>query len=167
MSGQVVVGVDGTEGGWRALAWALRQAAASGGHVLVASVYYDPAAPDREPSDRAKGARRDAERHLRTDLAAALDGFADPPPIETVVVAGGVTAHVLADLAEYADLLVVGSHGHGVMSSRLIGTVSQGCVGSAVCPVVVVPARDKGVGPSPVGAMVGRTEPFSHLPPSP
>jgi nucleotide-binding universal stress UspA family protein len=149
----IVVGVDGTEGGRRALTWAIRHAAASGACVLVASVYYDPAAgPGRAPSARAQEARRDAERHLNSDLASVLAGIGHRPPIDTAVVPGDVTAHTLADLAENADLLVVGSHGHGVINSRLLGTVSMGCVASAVCPVVVVPARDR----SPRETAVGR-----------
>lgn len=144
MSGQIVVGVDGTDGGRRALDWALRNAAATGARVLVAAVYYDPAArPDREPSARALWARQDAERHLATDLETVLAGISQPPPIDTIVVPGDVIAHALADLAEHADLLVVGSHGHGAVTSRILGTVSMGCVASAVCPVLVVPAQDR------------------------
>lgn len=144
MSGQIVVGVDGSEGGRRALTWALRHASAAGARVLVAAVYHDPTAgTDRTPSVHAQAARRDAERHLRADLTTVLDTTAHRPPIESVVVPADVTAHALAELAEHADLLVVGSHGHGALSTRILGTVSTGCVGSAVCPVVVIPARDR------------------------
>lgn len=143
MSGQIVVGVDGTEGGRRALSWALHHAAATGARVLAAAVYHDPTArPDRTPSARAQRERRDAERRLRNALDTALAALPHPPPVDTIVVPGDVTAHALADLAENADLLVVGSHGHGLVGSRLL-SVSQGCVASAVCPVVVVPAKDR------------------------
>ena len=37
-----------------------------------------------------------------------------------------------------ADLLVVGSHGHGRFSGMLMGSVSTHCVEHASCPVVVV-----------------------------
>ena len=144
MSGQVVVGVDGTDGGRRALAWALRYAADTGARLLVASVYYDPAArPDRTPSPRAAWARREAERDLATDLEETLATAERAPEVDTIVIPGDVIAHALADLAENADLLVVGSHGHGALAGRLLGTVSMGCVTSAVCPVLVVPARDR------------------------
>lgn len=153
MSEQIVVGVDGTEGGRRALAWALHHAAATGARVLVASVYYDPAArPGHPPSVRAQGARRDAERHLAADVETVLADVPHPPQIDTLVVPGDVIAHTLADLAEHAALLVVGSHGHGVVSSRVIGTVSMGCVTSAVCPVLVVPAKDRTASPGEVVA---------------
>ena len=135
MSGQVVVGVDGTDGGRRALAWALRYAAETGAPLLVASVYYDPAAgPDRTPTPRAVWARQEAERHLSADLVGALATAEGVPQIDTAVIPGGVIAHALADLAENADLLVVGSHGHSTLVGRLLGTVSMGCVTSAVRP---------------------------------
>lgn len=144
MTGQIVVGVDGTEGGRRALAWAVAHALATGAHLLVASVYYDPAhRPDRAPSTRATWARQDAERVLAEDIDRVLATFPERPQIETRAVPGDVTAHVLADLAEHADLLVVGSHGHSLPASRLLGTVSTGCVNSAVCPVVVIPAEHR------------------------
>jgi nucleotide-binding universal stress UspA family protein len=144
MSGHIVVGVDGTEGGRRALAWAIRYAAATGADLLVASVYFDPGhRAGRTPPSRAQWDRQDAFHHLQADLETVLAEVPDRPPIKTAVLPGDVIAHTLADLAEDADLLVVGSHGHSAASSRLLGTVSSGCVSSAVCPVVVIPAADR------------------------
>jgi nucleotide-binding universal stress UspA family protein len=50
----------------------------------------------------------------------------------------GHPAKVLVDQANDADLLVVGSHGHGGFVGALLGSVSQRCVQHATCPVVVV-----------------------------
>ena len=50
----------------------------------------------------------------------------------------GQPAPVLLDAANDADLLVVGSHGHGRFSGMLKGSVSTHCVEHASCPVVVV-----------------------------
>lgn len=86
--------------------------------------------------------RREAEHRLGADLEKVLAAFDRVPHIDTAVIPGDVVAHALADLAEDADLLVVGSHGHSALTSRVLGTVSMGCVTSAVCPVLVVPARD-------------------------
>ena len=43
-----------------------------------------------------------------------------------------------------ADLVVLGSHGHGVVASLLIGSVAEGMVRKALIPTLVVPAPGKG-----------------------
>lgn len=50
----------------------------------------------------------------------------------------GHPAEVLVDESKAADLLVVGSRGHGAITGVLIGSVSIHCVTHAHCPVVVV-----------------------------
>ena len=58
-------------------------------------------------------------------------------------VAYGHPAQVLIDESKDADLLVVGSHGHGAFTGMLVGSVSIHCVTNASCPVVVVRGRDR------------------------
>ena len=53
----------------------------------------------------------------------------------------GHAAQVLIDEAADAELLVVGSRGHGTFYGTLIGSVSRRCAVHANCPVVIV--RDK------------------------
>jgi hypothetical protein len=38
-------------------------------------------------------------------------------------------------------MIVMGSHGHGALFNLLMGTVCNGVLRKARCPVVVVPAR--------------------------
>ena len=40
-----------------------------------------------------------------------------------------------------ADLIVLGSHGHGALFEFLVGSVTSGVLRAAKCPVLVVPAR--------------------------
>ena len=54
------------------------------------------------------------------------------------VVEQGAAADVLVRAAEHADLLVVGSRGHGGFSGLLLGSVSQQCAQHALCAVVIV-----------------------------
>ena len=41
----------------------------------------------------------------------------------------------------HADLVVLGSHGHGVVVSLLLGSVAEGMVRKAVVPTLIVPAN--------------------------
>ncbi|MGH2971598.1 MAG: universal stress protein [Gaiellaceae bacterium] len=84
---------------------------------------------------------------LREAAAAALDATvreALPSPglveIEQRVVEGTAGA-VLIDESRNADLLVVGSRGHGGFAQLLLGSVSQQCAHHAACPVVIVRSK--------------------------
>jgi nucleotide-binding universal stress UspA family protein len=50
-------------------------------------------------------------------------------------------AEALITASTGADMLVVGSRGHGGFAGLLLGSVSQDCARHARCPVVIVPAR--------------------------
>ena len=58
----------------------------------------------------------------------------------------GNAAQVLIDAAAGADLLVVGSRGHGGFTEALLGSVSQHCVHHAQCPVVIFRASNGRLG---------------------
>ena len=54
---------------------------------------------------------------------------------------GPLTDKVLQQAEEQqADLIVMGSHGHGALYRLLVGSVTAGVVRGAKCPVLVVPA---------------------------
>jgi nucleotide-binding universal stress UspA family protein len=50
----------------------------------------------------------------------------------------GNAAQALIDAAAGAELLVVGSRGHGGFVEALLGSVGQHCVQHASCPVLVI-----------------------------
>lgn len=55
--------------------------------------------------------------------------------------AEGSPLHALLDYVKEvgADLVILGSHGHGMVASLLLGSVAEGMVRKAVVPTLVVP----------------------------
>lgn len=65
--------------------------------------------------------------------------------VETVHRLGGIVPTLLAEVESAgADLVVLGSHGHGAMYSLLVGSVAEGMIKHAKVPVLVVPDFRKG-----------------------
>jgi nucleotide-binding universal stress UspA family protein len=79
-------------------------------------------------------------------LGDAIKETVDPdgPVKVSSTVREGNAAQVLLETAMDADLLVVGSRGHGGFAEALLGSVSQHCVHHARCPVVIIRARATG-----------------------
>ena len=75
-------------------------------------------------------------RDLSDSIAEVLNP-ASQVKVNTTVRQGNAV-QVLLDAAEGADLLVVGSRGHGGFVEALLGSVAQHCVHYATCPVVVI-----------------------------
>jgi len=66
--------------------------------------------------------------------------------IEThgILVQGVATTAILNEKEKVnADLIVMGTHGHGLISSTLLGGTSQGVAKKAQCPVLLVPTKDR------------------------
>jgi nucleotide-binding universal stress UspA family protein len=158
---RIVVGVDGTDGGRRALRWAVHEPTTRGGSVqAVMSWRWDTddettAPPPTGVGPRGSGSRRErAEQTLRTEIA---DQTAAVPATAGVTVAAevveGRAAQVLCDAARDADLLVLGSHGHDRVYRTVLGSVAQEVVDAAPCPVVVIPSTWTGPARPPVPAV--------------
>jgi nucleotide-binding universal stress UspA family protein len=129
---RLVVGVDGSQRSLDAVALARRLAAPAGTSVLVANVcphsFYVPADAIAEQASRA----------VFEQLRPALEGIArwEPRIVDGLSAAGGLQ-HV-AEL-EGADLLVVGSSRHGVLSRVALGGVGRRLLHRPPCPIVVAP----------------------------
>lgn len=143
---RVVVGVDGSTTSGQAVDWAAEQAQLTGASLVLVAAWHVSAAaygswgtapiPPSVDLDLAKYARETLDR--------VADEVEQRHPELGVVrrVVEGPPALVLLDEAQGADLLVVGSRGHGAFRGMLLGSVSQHCVTHARCPVVVMPGRD-------------------------
>ncbi|ASW54969.1 universal stress protein [Plantactinospora sp. KBS50] len=135
----IVVGVDGSGGGRRALEWAVREAANRGGTVqAVASWRWDGIESDFVTVGTAAQERNRTVQMLDREIGELTRAVAAPVPVASEVVEGRA-AEVLAAAARDADLLVLGSHGHSRFRHTVLGSVSEECVRKATCPVVVIP----------------------------
>ncbi|MFD4873069.1 universal stress protein [Streptomyces sp. NPDC058420] len=79
-----------------------------------------------------------AEQALQ-ETVATVRAPLDHPAEVTMRVAEGHPVRILMDAGRDAQLLVLGSRGHGTFSGILLGSVSRHCVQHAPCPVVVIP----------------------------
>ena len=138
---RVVVGIDFSAGARAALLFGLHDAARRGVPVEAVSAYRPPdywmdfnAVATYQP-DRIRKAALD---HLRAFAAEVVPDGPQPPPEVHLRAAIGTAADVLTLESHDADLLVVGSSGHGGFAHVLLGSVSIQCAQHASCPVTVV-----------------------------
>ena len=135
--GRIVVGMDGSLPSKAALAWAIRQAKLTGAVVETVIAWHHPASygyPVTVPDD---ADYRKLAAKVAEDAIAEVAGPPGPVEIRSKVVEGNAAAALLAASAG-AELLVVGSRGHGGFVEALLGSVSQHCVHHAACPVVII-----------------------------
>lgn len=134
---RIVVGVDGSEESKQALRWAERLSAALGGARIDAVMVWEfvstygwsslsPAVPP--PAE--------LEDQLEKIVTEAF-GVDRPSDMRLRVVEGGAAASLIA-VSKGAQMLVVGSRGHGGFAGLLIGSVSAKVAEHASCPVLVV-----------------------------
>lgn len=140
---RIVVGVDGSEESKEALRWALEEARLRGADVLAVRAWhrYAIAPAYAMPEDFEPGALERTTASLLSEVVSEVAGESPEVTIEEVV-AEGPPASVLVEAAEGADLLVVGSRGHGGFVGLLLGSVSQQCAHHAPCPVLIFRARN-------------------------
>jgi len=96
--------------------------------------------------EEAEAAYRADNVDAQGSLAATARQFGDRPVHERVVEhrGEGRGAKLCATAAEEdVAVLVVGSHGHGVLADALLGSVSNYAVDDCDRPVLVVPTRKK------------------------
>lgn len=132
----IVAGVDGSPSSRAALRWAASFAAMSGARLDVVMAWHIPttfAGPGYIP----------AVSNLSVDYEKVLNEVvdevfgADRPPYMTLLVREGNAAHLLIEASKDADLVVVGSRGHGGFAGLLLGSVSAKLAEHASCPVLI------------------------------
>lgn len=147
MSGRIVVGVDGSSSSKAALAWAVEQARLTGASVEAVIAWHYPVMVGGMPFAPIAAIDSPDYGELAAKVLSDVIGTTVDPdgPVKiSSVVREGNPAQVLLEAATGADLLVVGSRGHGGFTEALLGSVGQACVHHARCPVVVIRAASTG-----------------------
>jgi len=109
--------------------------------------------PDLQPSEQDEPATLSARARVADTFENEADDFLDSllgefeealtgVDVQRSVINDRHPGKALLDASRNADLLVVGSRGHGGFAELLLGSVSHSVVLHAMCPVVVVPLRN-------------------------
>jgi nucleotide-binding universal stress UspA family protein len=140
---RIIVGVDGSPSSKAALVWALRQAELTGASVEAVIAWHLPVGVGGTFAPLGILDGPDFGDIAVKSLTEAISQTVDPTSavkISSTVTEGDAT-QVLLDAARGAELLVVGSRGHGGFAGALLGSVSQHCAHHAPCPLVIVRER--------------------------
>ena len=133
---RIVVGIDGSASSRQALRWAVRQAELTGSRLEVVTTWELPTSFGWVPPYPADfNPAADAERATEDELATVLRDH--PGVVAQTTVVEGHPAPTLVEASRGAEILVLGSRGHGEFAGMLLGSVTQHCVAHAHCPVFV------------------------------
>ena len=140
----ITVGVDGSDNSYRALEWAMKEAALRKAPVNVHAVHevvrnewtgHPAITPeDQAITEQARSWTEDAVSKIASQL-----GSAQPTSV-SVQSTSGFAAEELIKASHDSDLVVVSARGSGGFPRLAIGGVASKVMHHAACPVVVVPA---------------------------
>ncbi|UXY34025.1 universal stress protein [Streptomyces albidocamelliae] len=138
MTRPITAGVDGTAESLAALDWAAREAVRRDLPLRVVHAW--------RYAEALATADRDTQHGWASEgVSAAVRGVRERHPelrVSVDVVEGGA-ADALAAAAAEAEMLVLGSRGHGPVVGFLLGSVGQQVIAEAARPVVLVRAGDR------------------------
>lgn len=137
--GSVVVGVDGSPTGEAAIAAAFDEASWRGAELVAVHSWVEFPA-HRSETRRSATDRVAVEEGERELLAQRLAGWQEKFPGVVVrrVLGEGRPVECVLDNAADAQLIVVGSRGHGGLAGMMLGSTSQALIYHATCPLLVV-----------------------------
>jgi nucleotide-binding universal stress UspA family protein len=144
-TGPIVVGVDGSEFGTQALRYAVAEANLRKASVRAVVAYDVPRSAVRADPELATRMRAGLEGEAAETITQALNEVqATVAPAVAVdqIAVEGRPAEAILDHAEDAQLIVVGTHGKGLVRRILLGSVSRQLLHDADRPVAVVDLPD-------------------------
>ena len=139
----IVVGFDGSENSRNALRWGIDEAKQRSGEIRLITAWSKPPLawyPTLLETAAGEVVTEDSpQQAAETMQAAALKAAGDEGVSATgQVVHNDSAASALLDAAQGADLVVVGSRGHGGFPGLHLGSVTTQIINHAPCPVLVV-----------------------------
>lgn len=144
MSNKILVALDGSEGGKRAVAAAVEQAKETdAGLILVYVIDWSPYSfnTPQELEERHQRRESEIERAQESILQPAVDALADSGLSIESIVRHGKIAQTLVNLAKTNDVsqIYMGRLGESKLHSMIFGSVTAALVQSSPVPVTVVP----------------------------
>ncbi|MFF9011738.1 universal stress protein [Streptomyces sp. NPDC014870] len=139
MSREIVAGVDGSPESLAAADWAAREAVRRG--LGLRLVYAWRSEPLNIPLDQDR-ARQDRMAEEVVRAAESTVGGRHPDLALTAEVLPDTPVAALLGTEERAEMLVIGSRGHGRVVGFLLGSHGQQIIAAATRPVVAVRTRD-------------------------
>ncbi|GAA0504762.1 universal stress protein [Paractinoplanes deccanensis] len=138
--GPVVVGVDGSAGSQDALLFAAEEAARRDTELVALRAWDDADGTELNAELPMTYETWSGDEEQRRVLAEALAGLAEKHPDLPVrpQVRRGSARRLLTGWSRSAQLVVVGSRGHGGFAGLLLGSVGRHLVHHAGCPVAIV-----------------------------
>src|SRR6188508_446229 len=149
MAGVVVAGVDGSDHGREALRFALSEAALRGARVTAVRAWSIPPLTTTGVGimPAYQVVRDGLAEGTAAELAQSVEEASSAASVEVEVeVVQGDAAGALVERSAGAALVVVGSRGRGSVAGPLLGSVSQGVLHHAECPVAVVHKAERALG---------------------
>ena len=159
---RIVVGVDGSSHSARALRRAKREAQLRGATLQAVHAYkpiHRSVADDLVripiglggpvgtvatgettdgPETEEQEIMRRTEERLVNFIRKHTEGVEGPDPTP-VVIASDHPAEALIDASHSADLLVIGTRGHGGFTGMLLGSVAHQAIQHGRCPILILP----------------------------
>lgn len=136
LEGDIVAGLDESVLSPHVAGFAFEQAHRSGAPLRVVMAF-SPAFAGLGPDSHQEADRREASRRA---LHHAVEGWREkfPDVAVTEVLSPSHPMHALRSASEDARLLVLGSHGRGVIWRYALGSVSSALLRVSTCPVAVI-----------------------------
>jgi len=135
LHGRIVVGIDGSKSSIEAFRFAIRAAQAFKASLEAITVWTYPAGAEVA---LLMNWSPEEDAHEILDSAVETVFGKDLPPWFSSATKPGSTARALIEESAGAEMLVLGSRGHGGFVGLLLGSVSAACAEHARCPVLIV-----------------------------